>query len=539
MDLSQEGALLADIFGTQLLAYLCAADEEDVSRRLSGEASLDGPREEVLTQLVGLAIQLAAAASDNQVPVAMQLDVLGRFDEPAETSVGNALRLYAGGDIDAGIPADPVLGPLTSLLRDAYPLMLVPTKGTFFPHLHLTTAIWSSPHRSAFEEGVLNDPDLSSLFIAESESGGWTSMVFRSTGSASSLQLWSLPDILLTGAWWMGQLTGTDDRDALSAELQRLVALLRTAARGEACQVKALVALTGIVLDGVDQVELPFGILRPTRANERALAPPSLEGMVSHTTAEGDSITASYAGDVVLETEIGYRITVQDANIDVASEWPHGMRDFERLEANLDSLRLASLLVGEADAMLTIAPTWRMIFDPLSWGPLQSWSDPRNGPSIAPRHLPQTGAGELRTWTTAIHDHRRPHLDVAVRRTISASASRTDPVDALVDLVIAWENLFGSRQGEPTLRISAALGWLLGSTPDEREMHRAQASKVYALRSDIVHGNRAVSGEEAVEGLARARAMTLAALRELFSSRSELLTMKSGDERSRTLILGG
>lgn len=128
---------------------------------------------------------------------------------------------------------------------------------------------------------------------------------------------------------------------------------------------------------------------------------------------------------------------------------------------------------------------------------------------------------------------------MAVRRVISASATRVDQIDALVDLVIAWENLFGSRQGEPTLRISAALGWLLGTTSEEREHYRARVAKTYALRSDIVHGNRIVAPQEASEMLVEARAITLGALRKLFDSRTDLLALQSGDERSRALIMGG
>ena len=83
-------------------------------------------------------------------------------------------------------------------------------------------------------------------------------------------------------------------------------------------------------------------------------------------------------------------------------------------------------------------------------------------------------------------------MDVAARRMISAMAERKDSADALVDLVIVWENLFGSRQGEPTLRVSAALGWLLGSSAEEREAISSRAARLYSLRSDIVHGNRGI-----------------------------------------------
>lgn len=538
MDLSQEGALLIDTFGLRLLGYLCAADEAAMAMRLAGGDPLADGQEEVFSQLLGLATQLATAASQDDVPVAMRLEVLGRFDESAQTSVANVLRLHAGGVVDVDSPEDPVVGPLVALLRDAYPLMLLPAERTFFPRLHLSGALWTSPHRKTFEVAVLGDADLSRLFTEETASGGWTSIVYRSTGSGGGLQLWSLPEILLTGAWWSGRLRQVHELKAMELELARLVDVLRRAARGETCKVKALVAFAGIVLDGVETIDLPFGTLRPILDHEREFAPPSLDGMVTHTTAEGESVTASYAGDVVLETEVDYRVVIEAPDFDALSVWPTEMRDFERLEANLDSVRLASLLVGDESAMLTLAPTWRMVFDPLAWGPLQSWSDPRKGPSIAPRRLAPQVVQELADWTRAIHNHRRPATDVAVRRVISASASRVDPVDALVDLVIAWENLFGARQGEPTLRISAAMGRLLGATPDERDKYRARTSKAYAMRSDIVHGNRLVTAQEAADMVTEARVMTLGALRELFGERTELLAMGNGDERSRVLIMG-
>jgi hypothetical protein len=355
--LTQEGALLADTFGTQLLAYLCAADEEAITRQLEGQVAFDQAQEQVLAQLLALATQLAANAAEDNVPVAMRLDVLGRFVESSGTSIGNVLRLQAGGQIDLAIPDDPVAGPLTLLLRDAFPLMLVPVERTFF-YLHLTGAVWSSPHRKAFEEAVLADADLSRLFVEESEGQGWTSMVYRSTGSGGSLQLWSLPDLLLTNAWSLGRLKGDSSRDALAETLVSLLDLLRRATRGKPCEVKALVAFTGIVLDGVEEIELPFGVLRSVHDHERALAPPSLEGQISHTYAEGESVTASYAGDIVLETTMEYRLKVEPPNVDGFTVWPTDLRSYERLEANLDSIRLASLLAGDAEQGLGKVRDW-------------------------------------------------------------------------------------------------------------------------------------------------------------------------------------
>jgi len=77
--MTQEGALLADTFGTPLLAYLCAADEEAITRQLEGQAALGQAQGQVLAELLTLATQLAANAAESNVPIALRLDVLGRF----------------------------------------------------------------------------------------------------------------------------------------------------------------------------------------------------------------------------------------------------------------------------------------------------------------------------------------------------------------------------------------------------------------------------------------------------------------------------
>lgn len=544
-DFSSDGALLAETFGLPLLSYLCASPEEAVDRRLRSDQRLRDAQEQVLTDLLELARHLATDATQGGVPRYLRLEVLARYDEVYGTSTGNALRVQAGGDIDISVPDDPASGPLVVLLRDSYPLLLVPIGQRVGQELGLTTATWSNPRRRSFESAVLRDEDLSRLFVEETDSGGWMSNIYRSTGAGGSVQLSMLANTLLLNAWRQVALgSATPDRETLAQNLVDLVDLLRTAARGEPAEVKAFVAFAGVVFDGVDSLDLPFGTLRPSTQHESDSAPTSLEGAVSATTEQGGTITASYAGDLVLETTMSYQIRVE--RFDSAPslpppDWPSDLRDFERLQVHVETVGLASLLPCANDDVVPspMTSTWRLVFDPLAWGPLFSWSDARSRPSWAPRSMNASEAEEFRLWAQRINSERRPSFDVAIRRTLSAAGARTDPQDSLVDLVIAWENLLGSRQGEPTLRVSAALGWLLASDSDAREEVRGQAAKIYALRSDVVHGNRAVPPEEATEALQRARRMTVSALRMLFDQRTDLLSLRGGDDRSRALIMGG
>jgi hypothetical protein len=101
------------------------------------------------------------------------------------------------------------------------------------------------------------------------------------------------------------------------------------------------------------------------------------------------------------------------------------------------------------------------------------------------------------------------------------------------------ENLVGSRDGEPTLRVTAALAWLLEDDPGNRRTRQTALKKLYNLRSDVVHGNRPLDGAEAVQGSRDARAVAVDALRKLFRDRPELLReCGDGSEWGLRLMLG-
>ena len=131
-----------------------------------------------------------------------------------------------------------------------------------------------------------------------------------------------------------------------------------------------------------------------------------------------------------------------------------------------------------------------------------------------------------------------PRLDVALSRMIRVGSERRDPVDALIDAVVAWENMVGSK-AETTFKVCAALAWLL--EPDDEGKRVAlfsKAKKIYALRSDLVHGSVDADPDLAPEYGQEALAIAVRAFRRIHadttlkelksSSRSDRLLMRSG-----------
>lgn len=115
------------------------------------------------------------------------------------------------------------------------------------------------------------------------------------------------------------------------------------------------------------------------------------------------------------------------------------------------------------------------------------WVHAPSGP-IHPATLSASDLAAIAEYVEELEE-ATPRLDVALTRIVRVASEHRDPHDSLVDAVIAWENLFGSRS-ETTFRVCAALAWIL--EPDNEESRRKlfkKANDIYELRSRIVHGS--------------------------------------------------
>jgi hypothetical protein len=533
-----DGALLVDTYGMRLLGYLTATDEAPLTLRLSGMRPLPEPAEEVLVPLAHIAREAAAAAAQpNAAPVRYHLDVLGRFQASLGRSLGAALNAQAGGEVALDAPEDPVTAALIPMLRDAYPLMLLPDDPWVPGYVRLTGATFSHPQRDVFQRAVAADPDLAALFpLTLSGPQARPPFLYRSSGVGATTQLELLPDILLGAAWARAELANRHDLASVAAQLVPVVDTVRRAARGESTDVPVLVAFAGLLPEGIDRIDLPYGVLRPVVPHERSLAPQAIEGSLSHTLANGDTVVVSYSGDLVLEMTVPYRVLAAESVDDSFPDWPSSLREFENVQSAVDTTRLAVLLAGSAEAPLNVVPTWRLTFDPLNSGPITGWSDPRSMPGLAPRRLTKDIGDAIAVLAASISQQRRPDFDVAIRRTISGMTSRGDPSDALVDLIIGWENLFGANQ-ELSFRISASIAWILGADATARRVLQKQCADIYTDRSKIVHGE-ALQPERVQRSLTGARDITLRLLRTLFTARRDVLALTSGEKRSKAAIMG-
>ena len=461
-------------------------------------------------------------------------------DEKGGTIAGQ-LHGQAGG-ASPTLPSSDVGAIVGQVANDVYPALLIPENDDpFFPtignSIYATAAIFRHPLQVRFQDALFKDQTLASKFTDGDPAVGRTSMVWRNTGSGGTVQASMLLDQIIGGAWrHIKDDSPTPERliEASAAQLALICHLLK----GQRRITQARFAFMGIQLpSGTGEIAFSDAVLRTTTAADRALAPGSLKGQLTGTNRGGETTVVNYDGDVVLciDFDMAVRARAEQPGPGAAA-WPQDMKVPESLEHQLERLRISLVLAVERPDRVQLLPTWRFFDDPFGYGSATGWSDPRRTIGIMPATLTNE---EVKTWVEWYRRLSNPHvkqIQLAVSRVLRAIEERREPADVLVDAVIAWENMFGTAEGEPTLRVTASLALLLGATLEERKRLRSRYKDIYKLRSRVVHGSGAIRGSEHPM-CQEALDVALQALRKLTYERTDILRLPDGNERSLHLIL--
>jgi len=139
-------------------------------------------------------------------------------------------------------------------------------------------------------------------------------------------------------------------------------------------------------------------------------------------------------------------------------------------------------------------------------------------------------------WYERLSSAHLDKIELALTRILRAIAERLEPSDVLIDSVIAWENLFGSKEGEPTFRVTICLAMLLERSFQARKDLKKRLSDIYALRSKVVHGGGNLKESE-YPRCQEALSIAIDAVRVLITERTDILELPDGAARSTALLL--
>ncbi|MET8253949.1 hypothetical protein [Micromonospora sp. NPDC005197] len=531
---------LMEVAGREFVTYILNCGE-NLDSILSGITTLT-PEQAANTEILDRTLRGLPEDIDQTVRVRAALSWLSECQANGQLTA-QMLYLNAGGQQISVPAADDLEESIADLADAVYSALLLPDEfAEMFDHYNLRVGIYASraifdhPSASGFREAVMNDSTLGQLFAIEGErTGRVTKRIYLSTGTAHSIQLLRLPEIILTRAWHSIPLAEQGPMQFVEAALKELRNIRSILSRKRGIT-RGKIAFAGILLPEGSGLTLKGASVRSTTDDDRKLAPPSLKGQASATDFSGVTTTVSYDGDIVLEMQIPLTIRVVDGSSGNL-RWPDDMHLPDEVEATINRLRFGLIMAVEREARALLVPTWRHFDDPLDTTMSLSWSDPREGAGFMPTQL--TG-DEVTSWASWYERLSKPYvakIDLALSRILKASGERRDPSDVLIDSVIAWERLFGTKEGEPTFRISTSIAILLGETFEERMEIKTRLSTIYGLRSKVVHGSGHLKPSE-YAFCYEALDVAIRAVRILFLDRADILQLPDGATRSSALLLG-
>ena len=148
--------------------------------------------------------------------------------------------------------------------------------------------------------------------------------------------------------------------------------------------------------------------------------------------------------------------------------------------------------------------------------------------------LTSADVAEVENWCRLVDERHRPAIDIAVRRLVSAVAYRAEPADKLVDSVMAWENLFGTRT-ESSFRVTAALARLLETDRTKRRALYKELAELYGVRSRVVHGDE-IADDVVAAAADKSLRHTANALKKTYLEHADWLTLSSTQRSDRQLL---
>jgi hypothetical protein len=403
----------------------------------------------------------------------------------------------------------------------------------------VSAALVKHPKAKRFQEAVLADPVFGSTFGADEPNTGRSATIYRSTFRSNGIQLSMLSEVVLVNAWRRatdrGQQPTIEEFCNLAREQFRF---MRVALTGQVQPITVRLAFTGILLPPGTEWRTSAGIrIRETTDQDRQLAPEALKRQHTGTDATGTTTIVNYDGDVVVELERPFKAQALPRPADDPFSIFDGLASGDALERLTTRLRLSLMLAVRREHRVQLAPTWQYFEDPFDFGRLISWADSTQVVGLMPTQLTSEEVAAWQEWFQLLENPDADRVHLALSRVIQASAERRDPSDVLVDSVIAWENLFGTKDGEPTLRVTASLAILLEQDPTARLALRSKLAKIYTLRSKVVHGSGMPTKHE-IALCQEALDVVIRALQVLLRDRTDVLAQPDGGLRSLHLIMG-
>ncbi len=533
---------LVEVYGEKFVKYILVID-----------ASIE-IKDVKLTKTQGAAIETlqpyAELVLNEQNPFlknSHKMEILGGVNQEGKTSISEIRKLCGGQMPKPNNDSDKLLQLLTEFVIDAYPATLIlpdtndPVGRTLWPHISSLAFRHEKSDELLVE--LLKDRSISRLFPGAPDPsdlvGDKTKQVNAmaniswSNGSGGSFQLVQLPQSLTAATFRRAMLNGELSIEGILARVPEILAEVRKLAEGKTVAVPVVIGLSNIVINEGETITLDGGLLRPIREEDRIwnLWKPDTAPQVK-------SVLVTTAGLRVINKSMwkpGEGTSPEELTANFEKQKPILEKVHKANEQTINKCRLALLLASEEDKLISATDITRSMLNPLAVVTPSSWR--RDAMNIYPEvQIDKSMAKNITKWSKLIAEKFPNNLDLGMRRLLSATTSRLDPLDGFVDAVICWENVFGTSEGEVSFRVCASVAKVL--EPDK--IKRRELFKIlkdhYDKRSKLIHGGGEPSVSESYKMRDYCIKVAIQILKKVISD-DNLASADSASSRSKLILL--
>ncbi|MEE8602017.1 HEPN domain-containing protein [Euzebya tangerina] len=497
------------VYGSSVMKYL----EDSFS---DGPADQSGSYAETLQALEGVRRQAALEGIDPELLLGMNWR-------------GLALNSLCGAPAKPELTGDSLVDPLLELGCEVYPYFLIAADTQSFTRSRVsmpTSLMYKHEAVEKFQEVFLDDDNLPKLYPSSADRLGPEGYISESTGHGGTVQLTGLPSELLQLAFFLSRMRGNASLESFLSAIPEVVAMLREVASTGSYQGSSFVLIKNIYLDGIEEMKVGELTLRPWGDNVSSFIPLSEARPSSH-----DGRMAGVLAEIPIHIVIEVAEWTRGAAPQTGRPKVWDLGTMEQLNQTVEDLRLA-LLCTFGDELAAPLASWSVqtsLFRSIGNYGMRS---ERTHPSIST--IDGFNAQTLEAWYERVTAINRKKFHIAVNRILAAASERRSAEDGLIDAIIAWENLFGSKESELIFRVTAAMTVLLEGDVQKREEVQRRLKKLYGRRSKLVHGAdmKPITLDERDEALQ----YVVECLRVVLNS-DELLELDGG-KRASQIILG-
>ena len=522
---------LVNAVGYTFIEYVCNLEHEELIAKVSETVELSPNKEQALQLLlicISRVYSTNSTLDDNRASIVSYLsDYSDRF---TDTVTANDIRQLAGGGLITSRSRSDLTRSIVILARDAYPFYLIPassreSNGDYnIPPTQLSfyTYVKTYIHSQNTDMPRLlsEDDELSLLFPAEVEGQSNTMALTVNSYNGTSggvVQANLFADSLIKQAFYTCALRGSFSCQEFIDQTLRNLKQFKVLLGGGEVDAPLIACVGGLKLKEGQTISTDWGILR--------LATPLEKIWLKSPTHESHQEV-----DVIFETGFKLTATITSSlgSMPIPNDQTSSDREIEEKLAIVSAL--PQIALNKTIRMQLLASK---VIPPFQSGEYMSW------PILA--HFPfqqELTDEEIRlieefASTVSSADYMR--IIISFRR-IASAVQRTDITDGFIDLIIIWENLFGTKGGEVCFRIATSISKLLHNDEAQRRIIFDRVTDLYNERSNIVHGSQHYTPRQVAGFWEDALKITIEVLQKIITDRPEMLSLKSST-RSKRLAL--